>query len=159
MAKKASKKSLFIAWEHAWKEQQQLAQQRFAHFNIFLVFMTASFGVYFQQIATDKLGNGIALCIAVVQIFLTVIFKKFDQRNYNLKEIVEKRISKIEGSIGIDFAHTSSDKDVNNDAKGCFFCKEYTANMLYSRVYGFFIATTFIAFLYPAHFLLCYCCY
>lgn len=80
----------------AWKHFQQHAQQRIIYFNYFVVFSTILSSGLITTFQNNFQAPYLGICTGIVQIFLSFIFWKIDDRNKFLTQHAENVIKQIE---------------------------------------------------------------
>lgn len=140
---------------HAWANLQQLAQQRFTHFNVFIIFMMAIAAIYTNLVGASTKGNLICIVLSLISLFMCFVFYKFDTRNKEIKDGIENIVANIEKYLADDNLRLIADTQ-HAQKTGCVFCKSVSANSLYRWLYKMFTGVSLIALIIPIIFLVVY---
>ncbi|MGE8422209.1 RipA family octameric membrane protein [Sphingobacterium siyangense] len=125
----------------AFKHFVQHAQQRVQHFNYFIVFSSLISTATITTLTSSNKVYLIALVLGSIQILISFIFIKIDDRNRFLIKHSEEIIKQIEISSCTPFALFSTEENVTkmemaNDKS--FFKRSYSHRKSYNIVYGVF---------------------
>lgn len=130
----------------AWKYFQQHAQQRISYFNFFVIFstiLTTGLVTTFQKsFEMPYLGCAIGL----IQVFLSIMFWKIDQRNKFLTKHAEEVIKSYELSIDdislnklFASEEIKTNEQVLSDKSKFFLRRQITHGKSYKYIYLFFL--------------------
>lgn len=129
-----------------WKYFQQHAQQRISYFNFFVIFSTI---LTTGLVSTFQKAFGVpylGVAIGVIQVFLSFMFWKIDQRNKFLTKHAEEIIKSIESKseLGSDLVFTAEEtksaQQFELDKKANFLKRLITHGRSYEIIYFFFCA-------------------
>jgi len=149
-----------------WKYFQMHSQQRILHFNYFIVFSTIITTAFITTIQTSHLNYFPNLIIGFIQIFLSFIFLKIENRNKFLIKHAENIIMKIEKDTfpneDTNFSLFSSEiietikrkKTIKNKL---FFQKHLSHGYSYKVIYIAFLIIGSFEFLNSIYMLICPC--
>lgn len=130
----------------AWKYFQQHAQQRISYFNFFVIFstiLTTGLVTTFQE-SFDMPYLGCA--IGLIQVFLSIMFWKIDQRNKFLTKHAEEVIKSYESSVDDTSLNRlfineeiKTSEQVSLDKEKFFIRRQITHGKSYKYIYLFFL--------------------
>lgn len=129
----------------AWKYFQQHAQQRISYFNFFVIFSTilttGLVTTYQETFGLPYFG----VAIGLIQVFLSVMFWKIDQRNRFLTKHAEEVIMSYEAKnkANIDALlfsdeNTKTIEREKSEKKKFLFLRQITHGKSYKIIYSFF---------------------
>ena len=139
----------------AWKFFQQHAQQRISYFNFFVVFSTILISGYVNALNINMPLMGII--IGFVEIFISFIFIKIDERNKFLTKISENIIKKIEEDTEFSENENYSlflkeeifTNDLREEQKSkLFFNRQISHGKAYRLIYQMFMVLGILALIY-----------
>lgn len=141
------------ALDMAYDYFKLLAQQRVAHFNLFIVFIGVITTILVSLMHTDTKGNIIACTLSFIQIFLCFIFYKIDIRNKYLIKHTENVIKNIERS----YENTNNQIFLSEERltgslraiekKKFYLTRQLSTSQLYNLFYFFFLFAGFFEFI------------